>query len=101
VLEFPALAGQFGGVLTVKMSKDENGNEEQRTLEPRCQIRVGLTPNSFQRRILSSEYRPNLPPPGIVCSVKLISHRESTWQMTLRLLNAALKMKFKSDPPPT
>jgi hypothetical protein len=98
MLEFPALAGQYGGVLTVKMSKDENGNEEQRTLEPRCQIRVGLTPNSFQRRILSSEYRPNLPPPGIVCSVKLISHRESTWQMALRLLNAALKMKFKSSP---
>lgn len=100
MLEFPALAGQYGGVLTVKMSKAENGKEEQRTLDPRCQIRIGLTPNSFQRRILSSNYRPNLPPPGIVCSVKLISHKESAWQTAIRWINAALKVRFKSEPTP-
>lgn len=100
MLEFPALAGQHGGVLTVKMAKGEDGKEEQRTLEPRCQIRIGLTPNSFQRTILSSNYRPNLPPPGIVCSVKLNSHQESAWQTALRWITAALKMRFQAEPIP-
>jgi putative peptide zinc metalloprotease protein len=101
ILEFPALAGQHGGVLTVKMTKGENGKEEQRTLDPRCQIRVELTPNSFKRRFLSSNYRPNLPPPGIVCSVKLMSHQESAWQTAVRWINAALKVRFQTESIPS
>ncbi|MCU0711154.1 MAG: HlyD family efflux transporter periplasmic adaptor subunit [Pirellula sp.] len=101
MLEFPVLAGQHGGVLTVKMAKGEDGKEEQRTLEPRCQIRVGLTPNSFKRTMLSPNYRPNLPPPGIVCSVKLMSHQESAWETAVRWIGAALKMRFGADSVPS
>ncbi len=61
MLEFPALAGQHGGVLTVKMAKGEDGKEEQRTLGTALPDPYRLNPELFQRTILSSNYRPNLP----------------------------------------
>lgn len=96
-LEFPALAGLYGGVLTVKTKKSESGSEEHRTLEPRCQLRIALSPNSFERSIWGSKHRPNLPTPGILCSVKLVNESESTWGTAIRWVKAALHVRFTAE----
>jgi putative peptide zinc metalloprotease protein len=99
-LEFPALAGLYGGVLTVKTKKSENGSEEHRTLEPRCQLRIALLPNSFERSIWGSEHRPKLPPPGILCCVKLTGESESAWGTAFRWIKAALRVRFAAENAP-
>jgi putative peptide zinc metalloprotease protein len=97
-VEFPALAGIYGGPLTVKTVKSEDGSQEHNSIDPRCQMRISLRSNSFQRSMWGGNYRPNLPAPGVLCSIKLQREQESIWKTIRRWGLSALRLKFSTDP---
>jgi putative peptide zinc metalloprotease protein len=95
-VEFPSMGGIFGGPLPVVQSKSADGKEEYKTEKPRLHARIALKPHSFQRSLWTREYRPSLPSPGILCSVKLSDHSENIWQTVIRWAYAAIHVQFKA-----
>jgi hypothetical protein len=80
----------------VVQSKSADGKEEYKTEKPRLHARIALKPHSFQRSLWTREYRPSLPSPGILCSVKLSDHSENIWQTVIRWAYAAIHVQFKA-----
>ncbi len=95
-VEFPSMGGIFGGPLPVVQSKSADGKDEFKTEKPRLHARIALKPHSFQRSLWTREYRPSLPSPGILCSVKLSHHSENIWQTVVRWAYAAIHVQFKA-----
>lgn len=95
-VEFPSMGGIFGGPLPVVQSKSADGKEEFKTEKPRLHARIALKPHSFQRSLWTREYRPSLPSPGILCSVKLTNQSENIWQTAIRWAYAAIHVQFKA-----
>ncbi len=83
VLESPALGGLYGGPIAVVQSKAANGESQLKSCHPRLQTRIEL---------ISCPGLP--PPPGALCSVKLVSQNETVWQTIYRWIVAGLHTRF-------
>lgn len=95
-LNTPSLGGNFGGPIAVEIGTNEEGEQELRTLKPRLQTRISLVE---RRRLwgLFNDTDPQLPPPGLHCSVRLAGEQESIWATVGRWIVAAFSIRFKAE----
>jgi len=93
-LEWPSLGGIYGGPIAVMMTKDANGDEELKTHTPRLQTRIQFDQKAPTSSLFDFGGTAIMPPPGSLCSVKLLRHNEAVWQTAWRWIKAALAVQL-------
>lgn len=93
-LEWPSLGGIYGGPVAVMITKDSNGEDQLKTHTPRLQTRIRFANNPFVNSLFHLGGSAIMPPPGSLCSVKLLRHNEAVWQTTWRWIKAALSVQL-------
>ncbi len=93
-IETPALAGKYGGPLTVVTEKKPNGEEWMKTHEPRLSTRIRF--KAPRPKWIAFRRNDSLPIPGSLCTVQLEDYQETIWSSIIRFVNAALDRKLRS-----